>query len=133
MLSSYKPSEVDRRISPGETMGGDNYFSIGESAVDVVVKACMASQLTEVNRVLDMPCGHGRVLRHLVRLFPDAAFDACDLDAAGVDFCAATFGARPILSKEDLASVEFDGNYDLIWVGSLFTHLPYEISRKWLA
>src|ERR1700733_11119618 len=75
MLSSYKPSEVDRRISPGETMGGDNYFSIGESAVDVVVKACMASQLTEVNRVLDMPCGHGRVLRHLVRLFPPLPYE----------------------------------------------------------
>jgi SAM-dependent methyltransferase len=133
MLGSYKPSEVDRRISPSETMRDDNYFWVGESAVDVVVRACMASQLTEVKRVLDMPCGHGRVLRHLVRLFADAAFDACDLDAVGVDFCAATFGARPILSKEDLTTVEFDGNYDLIWVGSLFTHLSYEITRKWLA
>jgi SAM-dependent methyltransferase len=83
--------------------------------------------------VLDLPCGHGRVLRHLVRLFPDASFDACDVDAAGVEFCAKAFGAHPIHSAEDLTAVKFDHSYDLIWVGSLFTHTSFEVTRSWLA
>jgi SAM-dependent methyltransferase len=133
MVGDYDPTTVDRRMSPYETMPGDNYFWVGSSAVEVVMAACLSSQLTEVKRVLDLPCGHGRVLRHLVRLFPTATFDACDLDASGVEFCAATFGARPVLSREDLTSVEFEHLYDLIWIGSLFTHTSADVTRKWLA
>jgi SAM-dependent methyltransferase len=133
LLGGYVPSAVDGRISRKETMVGPNYFWVGQSAAEIVVRACMASQLTEVRRVLDLPCGHGRVLRHLVRLFPDAEFDACDLDADGVEFCAEAFGAWPIHSAEDLTSVQFDHKYDLIWVGSLFSHTSHEITRKWLA
>jgi SAM-dependent methyltransferase len=132
MLRDYDPAIVDRSISKKETMAGDNYFSVGTMAVEVIMSACMASKLTEVRRVLDLPCGHGRVLRHLVELFPEAEFDACDLDEDGLEFCNATFGALPILSSEDLSTVNFDTKYDLIWVGSLFTHTNYEFTKAGL-
>jgi SAM-dependent methyltransferase len=114
-------------------MNNQWYFEVGRSAVEVVMAAGSASMLRAVNRVLDLPCGHGRVLRHLVRLFPDAAFDACDLDQDGVEFCAATFGARPIVSVADLTAVDFGAAYDLIWVGSLFTHTSAARTTAWLA
>jgi SAM-dependent methyltransferase len=132
MLRRYDPSIVDRTLSPNETMKGENYFWVGTSAAEVIVKACMVSKLQHVSKVLDLPCGHGRVLRHLVRLFPDAEVDACDLDTSGVEFCASTFGARPIQSKEDLTAVKFETAYDLIWIGSLFTHTSYDLTKKWL-
>lgn len=94
--------------------------------------ACMSSWV-RVKHVLDVPCGHGRVLRHLVKLFPAATFDACDIDANGVAFCASQFGATPINSAEDLTAVTFPKQYDLIWVGSLFTHVCRERTRLWLA
>jgi SAM-dependent methyltransferase len=130
MLRNYDPAIIDRRISAKETMTGDNYFRVGASAVEVIVSACMSSQLTEVTTVLDLPCGHGRILRHLISLFPGAEFHACDLDKDGLEFCHATFGARPILSREDLGAVNFDAVYDLIWVGSLFTHTSYEVTKS---
>lgn len=130
MIRNYDPTIVNRHISAKETMIGDNYFYVGASAVEVIVSACLASQLTEVTTVLDLPCGHGRVLRHLIPLFPDAEFHVCDLDKYGLEFCHATFGARPILSCEDLAEVNFDTTYDLIWVGSLFTHTSYEATKS---
>lgn len=133
MLADYDPSKVDQRISPSESMGGANYMYVGQSAVETIIAAVTASHLTEVRRVLDVPCGHGRVLRHLAKLFPNAIIDACDLDREGVQFCADAFDATPIYSFVDFTKVRFPAPYDLIWVGSLFTHLPLKLTERWLA
>src|SRR5262249_53768032 len=76
-----------------------------------------------LKRILDLPCGHGRVLRVLHAAFPDAEITACDLDKDGVDFCAKTFGAVPVYSAENPALIPVHGPFDLIWCGSLLTHL----------
>ena len=132
MVTTYDVSRVDATMSPTDTMVGHNYIWVGASAMESIVASVAASQLTEVKTILDMPCGHGRVLRHLAAMFPDAVIDACDLDTDGVEFCAKAFGARPIVSQEELTAVEFDTKYDLIWIGSLFTHTSREITEKWL-
>ncbi|WP_158543296.1 class I SAM-dependent methyltransferase [Dyella psychrodurans] len=132
-IAGYRSAEVSRTISPSDTMYNQWYYEIGESAVDNIALAWQASSNDRISRVLDLPCGHGRVLRHLLRLFPDAHFDACDLDEEGVAFCANTFGARPLLSKADLTTMHFDTSYDLIWVGSLFTHISRDLARTWLS
>ena len=100
------------------------YFRLGRNALDSIRLAMMAAGKTDVRRILDLPCGYGRVLRWLKAEFPDAALGACDIDHDGVDFCAATFGAEPVYGREDPADVEIGQPYDLIWSGSLFTHLP---------
>lgn len=92
-----------------------------------------ASMLGQVSSVLDLPCGHGRVLRHLVNLFPDAIFTASDLDEQGVKFCADTFGVEGLISKAELTEVDFGRKFDLIWIGSLFTHTPESKTQRWLA
>jgi SAM-dependent methyltransferase len=124
--------KVETEISENDSMIGRDYYGIGASGAEAVTNTVTASHLTEVKRVLDLPCGHGRVLRHIVQLFPDAQFDACDLDADGVRFYAETFGARPIFSQPNLTEVRFDSRYDVIWIGSLFTHTSYEITKQWL-
>jgi SAM-dependent methyltransferase len=124
--------DVESRISPRDTMytgDGAHYFKVGLSAMRVVETALRAAKLSSVERVLDLPCGHGRVLRFLVRRFPRAAFTACDLDRDGVDFCAQTFGATPVYSIEDLDALSFDAPFDLIWCGSLVTHLNENATR----
>lgn len=133
LYENYLKSEIDYTISDSETMWNQWYKSVGESAAHVIYSACVTSWVHVVTSVLDVPCGHGRVLRHLVKLFPDAEFDVCDLDKEGVNFCAKQFGARPLFSKEDFLKVHFDRQYNLIWVGSLFTHLNKENTFKWLA
>ena len=55
--------------------------------------------------------------------FPSAAITVCDLDRDGVDFCASEFHAEPLYSDEDVRNVKLDRLFDLIWCGSLFTHL----------
>ncbi|MFC5740447.1 class I SAM-dependent methyltransferase [Dyella tabacisoli] len=131
-LARYRNSSVDETVSPNDSMFDPGYKRVGISAMNAILLAWQSSDVDEITRVLDIPCGHGRVLRHLVKLFPEAMFDACDLDQDGIAFCAKTFGARPLLSREALTTMQFDTTYDLIWVGSLFTHVSRDIARAWL-
>ena len=124
--------QVESRISPRDTMytgDGAHYFKVGLSAMRVVEEAMRRANLQAVERVLDLPCGHGRVLRFLARRFPQAAYTACDLDRDGVDFCARVFGATPVYSVSNLDALSFDARFDLIWCGSLITHLDAPSTR----
>ncbi len=133
LLKGYEGRQVNMTIAPNDAMKNEWYFQVGRSAVEVVLAALGLTRVRRIGKVLDLPCGHGRVLWHLISLFPDAQFQACDLDKDGVDFCAGTFGAKPVYSREELSEVDFDEQFDLIWVGSLFTHTPLEKTRRWTA
>jgi SAM-dependent methyltransferase len=132
MVKNYNENLVEKFIAQNDTMRHENYFEVGKSAVEIIKAAVLSCHLKKVDRVLDLPCGHGRVLRHLVKLFPEAKFNACDLDKDGVEFCSRMFNAQPITSHEDLTQVKFPATYDLIWVGSLFTHTSKTTTEKWL-
>ena len=125
-------ARVESRISPRDTMytgDGAHYFKVGLSAMRVLEEALRRAGSPAVERVLDLPCGHGRVLRFLAPRFPRAAFTACDLDRDGVDFCARVFGATPVYSVINLDALSFDTRFDLIWCGSLVTHLDATQTR----
>lgn len=61
-----------------------------------------------------------RFLRHR---FPDAELTACELNEGPVQFCVRAFGAKPAFSSLNLEEVSLDKRFDLIWCGSLITHL----------
>lgn len=129
-MSSADASQGDpiKEIAPGDRMFDpeypDAYFEVGDSALRGVRLAMDAAGKSTFGNILDFPCGHGRVLRALKRGFPEAALTASDIDRDGVDFCSRTFGAKGVYSDHDLGQVDLAGGFDLIWVGSLFTHLP---------
>jgi SAM-dependent methyltransferase len=102
---------------------GAHYFRVGLGGVRLVEEALAAAGRADVRRVLDLPCGGGRVLRFLVRRFPSAEFVACDLQRDMADYCARRFGAAACYSKDDLNDLSFEEPFDLIWCGSLATHL----------
>jgi SAM-dependent methyltransferase len=132
----YKRAKVIQDIAPDDVMfnsGQDWYFDVGESALTCILSALTYSRLKTVRSMLDLPCGHGRVARHLRAAFPDSEFAVCDIDPVGVAFCAATFNARPIQSAPDLTSVNLAGRFDLIWIGSLFTHVDRVRTDRWLS
>jgi SAM-dependent methyltransferase len=116
-------ARLDLRVHPGDTMhvgASEHYLRVGLSALRCVD----AAGVNEPRRVLDLPCGHGRVLRTLAAAFPQAELTAADLDRGGVDFCAERFGATPLYAPADPCELALpDGSFDLIWCGSLITHL----------
>ncbi len=107
-----------------------HYLSVGLSAGRVVRRALRDSPLPK--RILDLPCGHGRVTRVLRALYPDAAITGCDLDRSGVDYVVKHFATAGFYSKEDFRSLDLGERYDLIWVGSLLTHLSEQQTRRFL-
>jgi SAM-dependent methyltransferase len=125
---------IDTTIAPGDQMHRgdlDSYLSVCHSALAQIGHA-MAVSGRSPRRILDFACGHGRVLRGLRATFPEAELTGSDLDRDGVDFCARQFGSLPIYSDPDPAEVRLVGGYDLIWVGSLFTHLDADRCRAFL-
>lgn len=99
------------------------YAEVGLSALACVVKSLTAAKAPAPTRILDFGCGYGRVLRFLTATWPDAAVYGTDMDAEGLGFCThhfPCFGMRTDMeSGPQWAKIRFD----LIWVGSVFTHL----------
>jgi len=132
----YKAAAVSTELHPNDMMynaGKGFYYKVGESGIDCVLASLGRTDLTGVSRIMDLPCGHGRVGRHLRAAFPDAALFMCDIDKEGVDFCAQAFNATPVYSEIELTKAELPKDLDLIWIGSLFTHLSRDTTARWLS
>jgi SAM-dependent methyltransferase len=129
-LADTSAVQPDRTIAPGDGMltpgREEEYFALGRRALELVRFSGELCDKPHYERILDLPCGHGRVLRWLQAHYHYARIVACDLDAAGVAFCRERFGAVGVVSRRDLSRVEFDTGFDLVWCGSLLTHLPPE-------
>ncbi len=134
LLSDSKLTERDRKLlrnvssriyyNDGMYHGdGAHYFKVGLSAIHCIDEALERAGLNEVRTILDFPCGSGRVMRFLRQRFPAAKITACELASGPVQFCVRTFGAEPAFSSLNLDEVSLGKQFDLIWCGSLVTHL----------
>lgn len=126
---------VEREISPRDEMfeGDENhYFSVGAEALRLVRQALAAVDAPEPQTILDLPCGHGRILRYLRAAWPAAEISVSDINKDGVEHCARAFDAVPYPADLEPDRLPLrTGHYDLVWVGSLFTHLPLELWRAY--
>jgi SAM-dependent methyltransferase len=132
-LLNERPADVLAEIDPADVMtdgtpGDPNYFGSAQRALRNVRLALLAAMKNDVRSILDLPSGHGRIMRVFAAAFPDAKLTACDTDAAGIEFCARKFGAVPVLSEPNPDDVEIEGPFDLIYCGSLLTHVD---ERGW--
>ena len=118
--------ETDKEMDGGT----DHYFDVGAEAIRLCVEALVASGRGVPSSVLDFPSGSGRVTRHLTSFFHGAQVTACDLYPSHVDFCTSTFGVDGVVSEDDLDEVNFDRTFDLIFCGSLLTHLPAKETKS---
>lgn len=136
IFENYQAAKCSQDIHPNDVMynsGSEHYFRVGESALKAILAGLITSWAQLPKRVLDLPCGHGRVTRQLRAAFPDSELFVCDIDKEGTDFCAETFDGKAIYSEPDLLNVTLPSDLNLIWIGSLFTHLDSNRTKNWLA
>jgi SAM-dependent methyltransferase len=133
-FDSLKPitsvSKKDSMVSPGNEQ---QYFTIGRQALRLLMLASDLCQKPHYPRILDYACGYGRVLRWIKAQYSYADITACDIDPDAVGFCASTFGVRGVVASSEPDATKLEGNYDLIWCGSLLTHLDLNEWQKTLA
>jgi SAM-dependent methyltransferase len=121
MMPAHRPEHV-----PGYLAGG--------LQVSELVGANLATAVPDgAARGVDLGSGHGRVLRHLVRDHPDIRWTAADVDRSAVRFCRQEFGVRSVRSSRRFNELELpDAPYDVVWMGSLVTHLqPSDEDELW--
>ena len=121
----------DTMFDPNDLKGIEYYVRAGVSASEVIGRTLRGAEVppTAIGSVLDYGCGYGRVLRHLPELLPAAKLVACDLDPRAVDFCSREFGAKGIVAPEKPSRLRLP-SFDLIWGGSVWTHLPENEGRQ---
>lgn len=102
----------------------EHYFDIGLSALQAIVNALANNRRPMPAELLDFPCGSGRVTRHLAAYFDTSRITASDLYDPHLEFCARTFGVDVLLSSDRIAQLDLGKKFDLIFCGSLLTHLP---------
>jgi SAM-dependent methyltransferase len=133
-LYDFSQLAVDRTLSPGDSMIAtgheEQYFDLGRRALEMIRFSAELCDKPHYPDILDLACGHGRVMRWIRAAYDYAHITACDVDSAGVDFCARQFRATPVVAPADPAALPFSAQFDLIWVGSLVTHLP---RLRWIA
>ena len=131
LFADYRTRGINRRLNPNdkEFIGVEpwripHYFDVGADALRLVITALSANLRAVPQAILDFPSGSGRVTRHLRAFFPQAHLVACDLYEGHIAFCRTHLGVEAVMSKEDLDAVSFGRSFDLIFCGSLLTHLP---------
>lgn len=117
---------VNTTIVDGDSMydgSTEHYFSVSRDALRAVLAALHVTGRPEPKRLLDFGCGYGRVLRSLRAAFPSTELIACDMDPAALSSCVEAFGARAVTGAPDPDHIEQVTDVDLIWCGSVLTHL----------
>jgi SAM-dependent methyltransferase len=112
------------------------FLAAGDQTVTDIDRALHAigRSLAGVTRLLDFGCGCGRLLLSLERQVPArVALSGCDVDARAVQWCQDHLRRARCVTNDPLPSAPFEsGTFDLIWCGSVFTHLDEERQDQWL-
>ena len=88
--------------------------------------------LLKIPRVLEFASGHGRFTRHIAKALGAQRVVVSDVVPSAVEFSRSTFGVAGFLSASVPEQVRWPGQYDLVFVLSLFSHLPRSTWGRWL-
>ena len=97
----------------------------------MVILETLDRPLLKMESVLEFAAGFGRFTRHLTRVLP-ARVTCADVLPGSIDFLREQFGVKTMLSTHNPASMVFPQQFDLVFVLSMFTHLPASRWQPWL-
>jgi SAM-dependent methyltransferase len=87
----------------------------------------------QLNTVLDFASGYGRLTRALVQKLPAERIHVADIYDQAIAWQVEMFGVNGVVSVPDPAQLDHHGRHDIVFVGSLFSHLPAGLFHRWLA
>lgn len=87
--------------------------------------------LLKTQSVLEFAAGFGRFTRHLAHALPGRV-TCTDIQPGSIEFLRDQFGVDAFYSASNPEEIVYPRQYELIFVLSLFTHLPVERWGAWL-
>ena len=125
--------DADRRFRVIGNRDARGFLDTGATdfhRIDAVVRRLTGKPLGEHARVLDWGVGCGRLARH----FPVAAgaLSGCDIDRDNVAWCRAHLRGRFEHSALQPPLPFDDGEFDVVYGISVFTHLREALQDRWL-
>ena len=88
--------------------------------------------LLRVGTVLEFASGHGRFTRHLVKALGAERVTVSDVVPDAMDFAQQVLGVTALVSTAEPEALRWPQRYDLVFVLSLFSHLPRTTWAAWL-
>ncbi|MGZ4169019.1 MAG: class I SAM-dependent methyltransferase [Solirubrobacteraceae bacterium] len=112
-----------------------SYFREGMSIAGLLEKvaAWRFGGWDGVGSVLDFAAGYGRSTRFLVEHLPPERVTVAEIQPEALEFQRGELGVKTLLSTTDPEELDTSATFDLVFVASLFTHLPGHTFGKWLA
>lgn len=131
LFAAYRERGINQDLNPDDKELIDHsedhirhYYSVGADAVRIIINALLVNSRQPPQSILDFPSGSGRVTRHLRAFFPEARIVASDLYDYHLAFCREAFQIDCLLSQVNIGEIDFGEKFDVIFCGSLLTHLP---------
>ncbi len=124
------------RFRVGESVSVETFFAVGKNTVrDIeVALESIGKPLEHFNSILDFGCGCGRTLMWLPKTLRGKTFYGTDVDEASVRWCQTNLHYADCTVNSSLPPTTFsDGNFDLVYAISVFTHVNEEHQLKWLS
>lgn len=90
-------------------------------------------RLSNCRSFLEFASGFGRFTRHLVNVVGGPHLWVSDVVDGSVDFLRETFGVSGFYSSLDPLQMEVDKKFEIIFVLSLFSHLPEALWQPWIS
>lgn len=83
--------------------------------------------------LLDFACGFGRLIRFLVACDRDVEITAAEIQPDALAFVGDEFGVATVPSTMAPEAFDPGRRFDVVWVASLFSHLPEGLFHRWLS
>ena len=111
------------------------YFKMGREALQSIENIIRASgrSLKSIRSFLDFASGYGRVTRFLIQEMDAGKIWISDIYKGAVDFQKEYFNVNGFYSETEPSKLKIPRKFEVVYVGSLFSHLPETRFKEWLA
>jgi SAM-dependent methyltransferase len=123
------------RVRVGGNPEGDLWLAEGASDARLIAEMLErnGTKIEDMGAALDFGCGCGRVARHLAaRSGPE--IHGVDISAPAVRWCQRNLHFMRARRIDVEPPLDYpDARFDLVYALSVFTHLPEQLTQRWLA
>lgn len=111
-----------------------SYLSTGLNGFNLIQRILRSARdhVEVKGNILDFAGGYGRVTRFLAGYYKPEQVYTSDIKPAAVDYQMNKMGVKGFYSDYDPFKLKVDERFEVIFVGSLFSHLNKELYKNWL-